>query len=131
MPTPASTWLDDLEARATARKARRVRREWPSDDYRNKPVEFCADVLAFTPWERQAEWMHALTPEGAAVSVASGHKVGKSTGGAGVGLWFWGTRRRARIVLMAPKVEHIEHVLWLTIALEIGVVARVTDAMRS
>src|SRR5262249_2451029 len=73
---------------------------------------FSRDVLSFAPWDRQAEWMRSLVPENAAVSVTSGYKTGKSSGAAAECLWFWGTRRRARLVLMAPKIEHIEIVLW-------------------
>src|SRR6185369_6915383 len=75
-------------------------------------IGFSHDVLHFAPWNLQAAWMRALVPENAAVSVASGHKTGKTGGAAAACLWFWGTRRRARVVLMAPKIEHIEVVLW-------------------
>src|SRR4029078_10131653 len=50
--------------------------------------------------------------DNAAVSGTPGHTTGASSGAAAVCLWFWGTRKRARVVLMAPKIEHIEIVLW-------------------
>jgi phage terminase large subunit len=108
----AATWQADLAARVESRLARRARGAWPSNEYRDEPVRFGRDVLAFNAWDKQAAWIQALAPEDAAVSVASGHKTGKSGGAAVSGLWFWGTRRRARVVLMAPKIEHIEVVLW-------------------
>jgi hypothetical protein len=89
-----------------------MRRGFPCPDFADDPVGFCRDVLHFEPWDLQADWIRALTPESASVSIASGHKTGKSSGAAGACLWFWGTRKRARVVLMAPKLEHIEVVLW-------------------
>ncbi len=101
-----------LRGKVRLARAQAGRRIFPCAALRDEPVQFSRDVLRFEPWDLQAEWMNAMAPEGAAASIASGHKVGKSSGAAGVALWFWGTRRRARVVLMAPKVEHIEIVLW-------------------
>ena len=104
--------MESLRARVREERAKRTRRAFPCPDFADDPVGLCRDVLHFDPWDLQAEWLRALVPESASVSVASGHKTGKSSGAAGACLWFWATRRRARIVLMAPKIEHIEIVLW-------------------
>jgi len=101
-----------LRERIRQERAKRMRRVYPCDEFRDRPVAFSKEVLHFEPWDKQAEWMDAMAPEGAAVSVASGHKTGKSSGAASVCLWFWATRRRARVPIMAPKIEHVEVVLW-------------------
>jgi len=101
-----------LRERIRQERAKRKRRVYPCDEFRNRPVAFSKEVLHFEPWDKQAEWMDAMAPEGAAVSVASGHKTGKSSGAAAVCLWFWASRRRARVPIMAPKIEHVEVVLW-------------------
>jgi hypothetical protein len=101
-----------LRTRVRQELAKKSRRAFPCPSFETDPIAFCRDVLRFDPWDLQAEWIRALVPESAAVSVASGHKTGKSSGAAGACLWYWGTRRRARVVLMAPKIEHIEIVLW-------------------
>lgn len=102
----------DLLARVRRKKAALGRRTFPSPEFWDDPVGFAREILEFDPWDKQARWMAAVAPEDAAVSVTSGHKTGKSAGAAGVALWHWGTRRRARVVLMAPKIEHVEVVLW-------------------
>jgi phage terminase large subunit len=101
-----------ISAKARRARGRQGRRAYPSLELRDQPVRFARVALGFEPWDRQAEWMDELAPEGAGASIATGHKTGKSSGAAATCLWFWGTRRRARVVLMAPKIEHIEVVLW-------------------
>ena len=101
-----------LRGKVRAARAKAGRRVFPCPALRDEPVDFARDVLGFEPWDLQAEWMAAMALEGAAASIASGHKVGKSSGAAAIALWFWATRRRARVVLMAPKIEHVEIVLW-------------------
>jgi hypothetical protein len=106
------SWLSDLEARATKRKAQSTRREWPCAEYQSDPVGYCRDVLNFCPWDKQAEIMQALVPPDARVSVASGHKVGKSALASGLAHWFSSSFDEGRVVLMAPKAEHTRIVIW-------------------
>lgn len=112
MADPLAGARASLRERVRRERARLLRRVYPVLELAHDPVAFAMDALGFEPWDMQAEWMRAVAPENSAVSVASGHKTGKSTGAASVCLWFWGTRRRARVILMAPKVEHVEVVLW-------------------
>ncbi|WP_437798491.1 hypothetical protein [Sorangium sp. So ce693] len=108
----AGTWLDDLETRVVQRRAARVRRTWPSPEYQRDPNRFCAEQLNFEPWDKQAEVLDALVPAGAWVSVVSGHKIGKSSLAAGAAHWFASSFDEARVVLLAPKAEHIRVVIW-------------------
>ncbi|WP_437958583.1 hypothetical protein WME76_02235 [Sorangium sp. So ce119] len=108
----AGTWLDDLETRVVQRRAARVRRTWPCAEYQRAPVRFCEEQLGFEPWDRQAEVLEALVPPGAWVSVVSGHKIGKSSLAAGAAHWFSSSFEEARVVLLAPKAEHIRVVIW-------------------
>ncbi|WP_437647848.1 hypothetical protein [Sorangium sp. So ce362] len=108
----AGTWLDDLETRVVQRRAARVRRTWPCPEYQRDPNRFCREQLNFAPWDKQAEVLDALVPPGAWVSVVSGHKIGKSSLAAGAAHWFSSSFDDARVVLLAPKAEHIRVVIW-------------------
>ncbi len=81
------------------------------------PIEFCTRYLGFTPWGKQAAWMRAVAAQINAgvptrTAVRSGHKTGKSRGGAALALWFWATRPGARVVLTAPTGRQVRKVLW-------------------
>ncbi|WP_437623376.1 hypothetical protein [Sorangium sp. So ce1151] len=112
MGSSSGTWLDDLETRVVQRRAARVRRTWPSPEYQRDPVRFCKEQLNFEPWDKQAEVLEALVPARAWVSAVSGHKVGKSSLAAGAAHWFASSFDEARVVLLAPKAEHIRVVIW-------------------
>lgn len=104
--------LADVAAEIRVRIAERSRTTWPSDRYRNDPVGFARDILDVSPWDAQQRVLEALVPEDAAVSAVSGHKTGKTITLGCASLWFWGTRRRARVVLFGPKIEQLEVGVW-------------------
>lgn len=112
MSTSLPGAMASLHARVREERAKLLRRAFPCPAFADDPVGFCRDVLRFEPWDKQAEWIASLATENAAVSITSGHKVGKTTGAAAACLWYWGTRRKARVVLMAPKLEHIKIAIW-------------------
>jgi hypothetical protein len=55
---------ESLRAKVRRERAKLVRRVYPAPEYRGDRVGFSRDVLHFEPWDRQAEWMRALIPEG-------------------------------------------------------------------
>ncbi len=75
------------------------------------PVEFCVRVLGFKPWTRQAEVLRALTKH-RRVAVRSGNKLGKSVLAAAAALWWFATKRGARVVITAPTGRSIREVVW-------------------
>ena len=101
-----------LRDRVRLERVRAARRVYPCSELAESPSGFAREVLGFEPWVQQETWMDAVARPDASVSVVSGHKTGKSVGAASTALWFWGTRRRARVVLMAPKIEHVKKVIW-------------------
>jgi hypothetical protein len=60
--------------------------------YQNDPLGFFRDVLGLTFWSRQAEIPVALLTW-KRISVASGHKIGKSAALAAIAIWFYCSRR--------------------------------------
>lgn len=79
--------------------------------WHDDPVAFSEDVLGIRPWKRQAELLRAAA-NNARVAVRSGHKTGKSTSAAILALWFWATRKDARVILTAPTGRQVDEVLW-------------------
>ena len=93
------------------RKARSSASVWPMTKYAERPVDFARDVLGFDPWSMQRDILNAIA-ENDYVTVRSGHRVGKSGLDAVGGLWWYGTRRRARVFLTAPSAKQIGEVSW-------------------
>lgn len=109
----AAPWLLDLEKRVERRLVSTERVEWPIPTYQDDPVRYGQEVLGVPYyWSRQREWMRALVPPMSWVSVASGHKTGKTTGACTCFLWFFSSFEKARVILFSPKVEHIEETIW-------------------
>ena len=75
------------------------------------PVEFCVKYLGFHPWTRQAEFLRAIADH-PKVAVRSGHKVGKSTGAAALGLWWLYTHSRGKVIMTSPGHRQISEILW-------------------
>lgn len=68
-------------------------------------------MLGIEPWDRQAEIIRAIAAH-SKVAVRSGHKIGKSTSAAGVALWWYQTRPRAKVVLTSSTDDQIRLILW-------------------
>jgi hypothetical protein len=74
---------------------------WPSTRYSDDPIRFHHEILGIEPWSKQADVIRSVR-ENPLTSVKSGHRVGKSYLGAGVGLWFYSSFDDARVVMTAP-----------------------------
>mgnify|MGYP003328861547 CR=1 FL=1 len=81
------------------------------EQYRADPVAFCADVLGFRPWSRQADVLSLLATS-KRVAVRSGHKVGKSRLDAAAALWWAYTQPRARVILTSSGNRQVKTILW-------------------
>lgn len=75
------------------------------------PVEFFRQVLGVEPWSRQAEILRAVADH-PRVAVRSGHKIGKSLSCAGLALWWYATRPRARVVMTSSSDGQVKNILW-------------------
>lgn len=82
------------------------------DVWRHAPGLYCRQRLGFTPTHQQAQILHALVPEGAKVSVRSGHNIGKTGIAAAIVWWFLETRDYARIPCTAPTSVQLRLNLW-------------------
>lgn len=84
---------------------------WPSERYRAEPVRFYREILGVEPWSKQIEIIESVrdNPRTAAVS---GHRSGKSTIGAGSGLWFYCSYEDARVTLTSKTARQVDDILW-------------------
>lgn len=79
------------------------------------PVQFCQDVLFFSPDEWQKEALYALR-DNPRVAVKSGQGVGKTGVEACAFIWFLVCFPDARIVATAPTKQQLNDVLWSEVA---------------
>lgn len=101
-------WLTPLEIIAKAE-------EIGNDPYRfkiyaDKPVEFCAEILGVTLWEKQQEILQTIATN-RRIAVKSGHGTGKTFVSACAALW-WLYAREGLVVSTAPTWDHVSSVLW-------------------
>ncbi len=68
-------------------------------------------MLGIEPWDRQAEVLEAIRDH-PRVAVRSGHKVGKSTSAAITALWWFTTRKRARVIMTSASYRQVKSILW-------------------
>ena len=81
------------------------------ESYASRPIEFCRDILGFTPWRRQVDILNAIEASNRVV-VRSGRAVGKSTICAAAALWYWATHPKSRVILIASSAKNVQEVLW-------------------
>lgn len=80
--------------------------------YRNDPVLFVREMLQVEPTEQQCALLEACAPEGAMVTIRSGHGVGKTCTLAWLILWFLWTRLNVRVPCTASTASQLRDVLW-------------------
>ena len=94
-----------MEAELKAYKA--CKKRWYND-----PALYARQRIGMNPTHQQLEILTGITPNGAHVSVRSGHDTGKSGAAAIVILWFIETRDHCRIPCTAPSAHQLYDVLW-------------------
>jgi phage terminase large subunit len=108
-----TSWSARLAARLRARAE--TLNPTPRDDrvrrYRDDPVMFAREILGMDLTARQREIISAVR-RGQRVSVASGHKVGKSTSLAVLALWFFCSFPGARVVITATTDRQVNGIIW-------------------
>lgn len=117
MASAAPSWVADIARRVEAHAAKAERITWPNAMYQDNPVWFARDVLDRELWSDgtgrdQATFVQACAKPDGRVSVVSAQKLGKTLGEGVVANWAYSSFRRVRVFLFAPKIEHIEIVLW-------------------
>lgn len=113
MIATASATVPSRREKQRAAAAKALRR------WRNDPVRFAYDVLRINDaplkcWSRQAEMLQAVAAH-SSVSVRSGHKVSKSTTASILALWWYCTRRRARVIITSASYFQVEEIIWAEI----------------
>jgi phage terminase large subunit len=82
------------------------------DHWRNDPVRYAVERLGLQATWQQQQILEALIPEGAKVTVRSGHGIGKSGVAAAAVWWFLETRNFARVPCTAPASHQLKDILW-------------------
>lgn len=80
--------------------------------WREDPILYATQRLGLTPTPQQRRILEAIAPEGAKVSVRSGHNIGKSSAAAAIIWWQLETHDLARIPCTAPTSAQLRQVLW-------------------
>lgn len=88
------------------RAGKNLIRRWAAD-----PVRFSAEALGVKLWGKQAAIARSVVSQ-SRTAAKSGHKIGKSTGGAALAIWWPLTRHRGRTILTAPAGHQIRNILW-------------------
>jgi hypothetical protein len=102
-------WL--VTAVALDRRFARLIR-WPSSKYRGNPVRFALEILGVRLTEKQALIVNSICRENARVAVRSGHGVGKTFIAAIAALYWFATYPEGRVILSAPVMRQVEHLIW-------------------
>jgi Terminase-like family. len=89
--------------------ATRIR--FPNPHYRDRPVEFCREILGVEPWSKQIEILDAIRDH-PRVAVRSGHKIGKSNTASATALWFYSSFPDARVVMTSTTSRQVDQILW-------------------
>lgn len=76
-----------------------------------EPVEFGADVLGVSLWQKQREVLDAVGRHNR-VTVRSGHGVGKTLTAAVAACWFLAEHNPALVVTTAPTFRQVKEILW-------------------
>lgn len=97
----AEAWREQREA------YRLLRARWHDD-----PVRYARERLGLSPTWQQRDLLEALQPDGAKVSIRSGHGTGKTGGVSAAICWFLETRDFPKIPCTAPTASQLRDVLW-------------------
>lgn len=114
--TRARTFTADLFRMGSQLVATQSGHAWPDPTYRDDPVAFARDVLGISPWSGQRAILEAIAAHDR-VCVRSGHRVGKTDADAIVALWWFATRPRSRVVLLAPSFAQVKEAVWRAVRL--------------
>ena len=88
--------------------------------YRYKPVQFLRDILKFTCTPQQEELCESLLKPPYRSLAISANKTGKSSCAARLALWWFSTRKPAKVVTTAPTDLSVKTIMWM----EMGQAAR-------
>lgn len=85
------------------------------DYWAQHPIEWCETFLGCRLWSKQKEILEAIRDYDA-VTVRSGHGVGKSYILAAAMLWFGFTHPGSKVISTAPTFDQVRFVLWVEVA---------------
>lgn len=89
-----------------------LRTAWAAD-----PARYVRERIGVTPTHQQRRLLEAIAPEGAKVTIRSGHGTGKTSALAWCVFWFLETRDYSRIPCTAPTAAQLRDVLWAELGL--------------
>jgi hypothetical protein len=80
--------------------------------WRQDPVLYVRQRFGIEPTAQQVQILQAIQPQGAKVSVRSGHGIGKSSSAAWIILWHLETHDFGKIPCTAPSSHQLRDILW-------------------
>jgi hypothetical protein len=80
--------------------------------WRDNPQLYVRQRFGCEPTWQQAQILDAIHPEGAKVTVRSGHGIGKSSAAAWIVSWFVETHDFAKVPATAPSSHQLKDILW-------------------
>ena len=83
--------------------------DWPV--YRDRPVEFCEEILGVRLWSKQREILGSVL-EHERTAVRSGNGIGKGFTAAAAILWWARTHSPCTVITTAPTSRQVRYVLW-------------------
>lgn len=110
--TRGATVLRDLSYQLDEALAKLKGTEWPSLKWKDDPVGFVREVLGEMPLPHQVEILEAAR-DNFKTAVRSGQKTGKTKLVVWLALWWYCTRPRARVFMVAAIKEQVGRVLWV------------------
>lgn len=86
-------------------------KRWPSKQWATDPIGFTREVLHVEALDEQAKILEAVRDYDR-VAISSGQKIGKSAAAIFLGVWWYCTRRNARVILTARTDYQVNRVLF-------------------
>lgn len=102
---------------------------WPNPRYQKDPVGFAREIAGIEPWARQCEILEACR-DYRRVTVASGHKVGKSMSVTLLALWFYCSFPDARVFFTSTTARQVNEILWRELTRVVWSAGRCVDCKK-
>lgn len=81
-------------------------------EYKDKPVEFIRDILHFECTPKQEDFCRSVLEPPYKTLCISANAMGKSSGAARLAIWWFSTRKPAKVITTAPTQHQVRTILW-------------------
>ena len=113
-PTRARSLATDFIRLGRSIEQAELGRAWPSQRWANDPVGFAYYILGVELWQWQKDFLESIR-DNKRTAASGGRKIGKDFGVAVASLWWYGTRKDARVFLTATNNRQVDGIAYLEI----------------